>query len=193
MALSALLTNSSQTNSGELDMDIDSHDQQPTSRSSNGRIDRVPEIDLTVNLSDTSSEEEQMQTTTNMTTGLEYWRSVPNCRDEEASTPHPAERWKVMQPSSGGAHQFRLNGSVSQTKEKKTKSALRKTNSVQNTDLLNHCEVSGFGSSFKDKLETVKDTSLKNTPVRTVSVVTIITYLTYAVSLWLQFRHLCSS
>lgn len=193
MALSALLTNSSQSNSDELDMDIDSHDQQPTSRSSNGRIDRVPEIDLTVNLSDTSSEEEQMQTTTNMTTGLEYWRSVPNCRDEEASTPHPAERWKVMQPSSGGAHQFRLNGSVSQTKEKKTKSALRKTNSVQNTDPLYHCEVSGCGSSFKDKLETVKDTSLENTPVRTVSVVTIITYLTYAVSLWLQFRHLCSS
>lgn len=193
MALSALLTNSSQSNSDELDMDIDSHDQQPTSRSSNGRIDRVPEIDLTVNLSDTSSEEEQMQTTTNMTTGLEYWRSVPNCRDEEASTPHPAERWKVMQPSSGGAHQFRLNGSVSQTKEKKTKSALRKTNSVQNTDPLYHCEVSGCGSSFKDKLETVKDTSLENTPVRTVSVVTIITYLTYAVSLWLEFRHLCSS
>lgn len=193
MALSALLTNSSQSNSDELDMDIDSHDQQPTSRSSNGRIDRVPEIDLTVNLSDTSSEEEQMQTTTNMTTGLEYWRSVPNCRDEEASTPHPAERWKVMQPSSGGAHQFRLNGSVSQTKEKKTKNALRKTNSVQNTDPLYHCEVSGCGSSFKDKLETVKDTSLENTPVRTVSVVTIITYLTYAVSLWLQFRHLCSS
>ena len=193
MAPSALDSNSSQTNSDQLDMDTDSHDQQPTSRSSNGRIDRVPEIDLTVNLSDTRSEEEQMQTTTtNMSTGLEYSRSEPTCRDEEASTPHPAQRWKVMQPSSGGAHQSRLQGSVPQTKEK-TKNAFRETNSVQNTDLLYHCEVSGCGSSFKDKLETVKDTSLKNTHVRTVSDVTIITYVTYAVSLWLEFRHLCSS
>lgn len=190
MAPSALDSNSSQTNSDQLDMDTHSHDQQPTSRSSNGRIDRVPEIDLTVNLSDTSSEEEQMQTTTNMSTGLEYSRSAADCGDEEASTPHPAQRWKVMQPSSGGAHQSRLKGSVSQTKEKRTKNAFRETNSVQNTDLLYHCEVSGCGSSFKDKLETVKDTSLENTHVRTVSEDTIITYVTYAVSLWLEFRRL---
>lgn len=179
MAPGALDTNSSQTNSDQLDMDTDSHEQQPTSRSSNGRIDRVPKIDLTVDLSDNSSEEKEMQTTTNMSTDLEYSRSAPNCRDEESSSPHPAQRSKGMQPSSGGAHQSRLKGSATQTKESRTKNAFRETNSVQSAYLLYHCEVYGCGSSFKDKLEMVKHIQ---THVRTVSEVTIISYVNHAVS-----------